>query len=100
MMTSTSEISGKASSGMRRKVQMPANTRKSVPVKTRKRFRAHQSIHRAITLHPSRSVQRYLLVGDGLTLFPGQDRDLARSTAVQFPRALVEAIPFVTEGYR
>ena len=48
--------------------QMPASTSRSVPVKTRKRLRAHQSIHREIMLHPSRRVDAELLAGDGLAV--------------------------------
>src|SRR5215471_11300469 len=97
MITSTSEISGKASSGMRRKDQMPANTRKSVPVKTRKRFRAHQSINREIMLHSSSRADGDLLVGDGLSVFSYKDRDLPRSTAPQLAGAFVDAPIFFWE---
>src|SRR5215469_8763370 len=97
MITSTSEMSGKASSGMRRNAQMPANTRKSVPVKTMKRFRAHQSIHREITLHPSRCAHGDLLIGDGLPVFSRKDRDLPCSTALKLPGAFVHAATFFRE---
>src|SRR5581483_3894593 len=51
-MTCTSEMSGRASSGMRLIDQMPANTSRATPVNTRKRFRAHHSIVRLITYMP------------------------------------------------
>src|SRR5205814_3249747 len=43
-ITWTSEISGTASSGVRVMAQIPDNVRTTVPVKTRNRFDAHQSI--------------------------------------------------------
>src|SRR5579872_4571292 len=97
-MTSTSEISGNASSGILRSAQIPTSTRKSVPVKTRKRFRAHQSIHRAIMLHPSRSAHAQLLAGDGLSIFLRQDCGLPRSSAFQHARSFVDAVAFVAES--
>src|ERR1700683_677247 len=100
MMTSTSEMSGRASSGICRKAQIPARTSSSVPVKTRKRFRAHQSIHREITSHPSRGVHAQLFTGDRLAIFFCDDRDLPFPTASEFARTLVYAIAFVTEVYR
>src|SRR5580704_10403800 len=99
MMTSTSEISGKASSGMRRNTQMPASTRKSVPVKTKKRLRVHQSIHRAITLHPSCCADRHLLAGDGLPVFPRKDRHLPRSAALKLAGTFVDARSLLGECY-
>src|SRR6266436_9085132 len=98
-MTSTSEISGKASSGMRRSPKMPASTRNSVPVKTRKRFRAHQSIHRAITLHSSRGVHTELFAGDSLAVFPRHNRDLPSSTAFKLAGTFVDARSFRSEEH-
>src|SRR5437867_10873747 len=100
MRTCTSEISGSASSGMRRSDQIPASTRSNVPVKMRKRFFAHQSIHRAITLHPSRGVHAQLLAGNGLPILLGDDRDLPRSAAVELRWSLVESVSFVAQGSR
>src|SRR5437867_2634779 len=91
MMTSTSEMSGNASSGIRRKDQIPASTSNSVPVNTRKRFRAQQSIHRAITLHPSRGGYGDLFAGDSLAVFPRQDRDLPGSPASKLAGTFVDA---------
>src|SRR5947208_2291078 len=45
-MTCTSEMSGRASSGTLCSDQMPASTRTSTPMKTRKRLLAHHSITR------------------------------------------------------
>src|SRR5882724_6691437 len=100
MMTCTSEISGNASSGIRRSDQIPASTRSSVPVKTRKRFFAHQSIHRAITLHSSRGVQAHLFAGDGLPVFLRDDGDLPRAAALELGRSFIKTIPFVGERNR
>src|SRR5256885_17245077 len=100
MMTCTSEISGSASSGIRRSDQIPASTRSSVPVKTRKRFFAHQSIHRAITLHSSGGVDAQLLTCDGLPILFRNDRDLPSSAAVELARPFIETIPFVAQGDR
>src|SRR6266446_4931996 len=97
MMTCTSEISGSASSGMRRIDQIPASTRSNVPVKTRKRFFAHQSIQRAITLHSSRGVDAQLLAGDGLAVLFRDDGDLPRPAAVELGRSFIKTIPFVRE---
>src|SRR5437899_12504700 len=100
MMTCTSEISGNASSGMRRSDQMPASTRSKVPVKTRNRFRAHQSIDRAITLHSSRGVEAQLLAGDGLGILLRHHSDLPSAAAVELERCFIMAIPFVAEADR
>src|SRR6266581_7047386 len=82
-MTWTSEMSGNASSGIRRSDQIPASTSSSVPVNTRKRFCAHQSIQREITLHSSRGVHAELFAGDDLPVLSRHDRDLPRSPAIQ-----------------
>src|SRR5215471_16882637 len=74
---------------------MPASTSMSVPVKTRKRLRAHHSIHRAITLHPSRRVDAELLVGYGLPVLLRDDRDLPGAAAAELPRSFVEAVTLV-----
>src|ERR1700692_2450772 len=53
-ITCTSEISGTASSGVRVIAQMPHTVRMTVPVNTRNRLAAHQSMIRSImTLAPS-----------------------------------------------
>src|ERR1043165_1845735 len=77
MMTCTSEMSGNASSGICRSDQIPVDTSRNVPVKTRKRFFAQQSIQREITSHSSRSVDAELLAGDGLSIFLRKDSDAA-----------------------
>src|SRR5436190_6734959 len=100
MMTCTSEISGNASSGIRRSDQIPASTRSSVPVKTRKRFIAHQSIQRAITLHSSRGVDAELLTGDGLAVLLRDDSDLPSAAAVEFACPLIKTIAFVAQADR
>src|ERR1700730_4875366 len=99
-ITSTSEMSGRASSGIWRKAQIPASTSSRVPVKTRKRFRAHQSIHRAITSHPSCGIHAQLLTGDGLTVLFCEDCDLPGSAASQLARPLIESVALVVERDR
>src|SRR5882762_4378372 len=97
-MTLTSEMSGNASSGIRRKDQIPASTSSSVPVNTRKRFCAHQSIQREITLHSSRGVHAELFAGDNLAVLFCKNRDLPRSAAVKPPECLIDSVAFFCEG--
>src|SRR6266567_8213469 len=97
MMTCTSEMSGNASKGIRRSDQIPASTRRSVPVNTRKRFRAHQSIQRAITLHASRGVHAELFAGHDLPVLFGDHRHLPRSPTVQLARSFIAPIAFFSE---
>src|SRR5467141_5270954 len=99
MITCTSEISGRASSGMRRRDQIPARTSSNVPVNTRKRFRAHQSIQLAITLHASRGVHAELFAGDDLPVLLCHDGDLPRSAAPELARSLIESVTFFGERY-
>src|SRR5487761_10823 len=98
MITSTSDMTGRASSGMRRSAQIPASTSRKVPVKTRKRLRAHASIHREITLHPSRGVHIQLLAGDRLSVLSREDCYLPSSAASQLARSLVNTVSFIAEG--
>src|SRR5579875_3090468 len=112
MITWTSEMSGSASSGMRRIAQIPASTRERVAAKTRNRFRAHQSIQRPImshapprrrgwayagSLHPSLYCDRHLLLGDGLTVFGCQHGDLPCPARLYLPGALINAAAFLAE---
>src|ERR1700682_4229128 len=90
-------MSGNASSGMRRKDQIPAKTSSRVPINTRKRFCAHQSIQREITLHSFRGVHAELFACDDLPVFLGDERDLPRSPAAQLTRSFIEPISFVSE---
>src|SRR5215831_8631050 len=99
-MTCTSEISGSASKGMFRNDQIPASTSRSVATKTRKRFSAHQSIQRAITLHPSRGVQTELFRGDGLAVLFRDDGNLPCTSALELGGALVDSVPFVGKSDR
>src|SRR6266852_5053821 len=100
IITSTSEMSGNASSGMRRRAQIPESTSRVVPMKTRKRFRAHQSIHREITSHPSRGVHAQLLGRDELTILFCEDCDLPGSAALKLSRTFIEAVALVAESDR
>src|SRR5512135_2087155 len=97
MMTWTSEISGKASSGMFRIEKIPASTSRRIPVKTRKRLRAHHSIHREITLHSSFCVHRELLGGHGLAVLLRHDRRLPGAAILQVAAAFVQAAALVFE---
>src|SRR6266566_946066 len=90
-------MSGSASSGIRRSDQIPASTSSSVPVNTRKRFCAHQSIQREITLHSSRGVHAELFAGDNLAVLLCKNRDLPSSTAVKLPWTLIESVAFFCE---
>src|SRR5580693_5701572 len=90
-------MSGKASRGIRRRDQIPASTSSSVPVNTRKRFCAHQSIQREITLHSSRGVHGELFAGDDLAVLLRKNRDLPRSAAVKLPWTLIESAAFFCE---
>src|ERR1700720_1014896 len=92
-------MSGNASSGMCRREQIPAITNSSVPMKTRKRFRAHQSIHREITSHASRRVHAQLLVRDELAILLCEDCDLPGSAALKLSRTLIETVTLVAESY-
>src|SRR5215469_5994809 len=98
-ITCTSEISGSASKGMFRNDQIPASTSRNVATKTRKRFCAHQSIQRAITLHPSRGVQAELLRRNRLSILFRNDGYLPRSAAVELNRAFVIPVSFVRQGH-
>src|SRR6476661_6548146 len=63
-ITCTSEISGTASSGVRVIAQMPHTVRMTVPVNTRNRLAAHQSMIRSImTIAPSLDACRGSLRG-------------------------------------
>src|SRR2546422_4935804 len=93
IITSTSEMSGNASSGMRRRAQIPASTSRSVPMKTRKRFRAHQSIHREITLHASFGVHRELFGAEHLPAATHDDADLPGSPGLEDTIPLVMPLP-------
>src|ERR1700730_2630506 len=89
---------GSASKGILRNDQIPASTSSSVPVNTRKRICAHQTIQREITLHSSRGIHAELFAGDDLPVLLGKNRDLPRSPAVEFPRTLIESVAFFGES--
>src|SRR5579884_2993373 len=97
MMTSTSEMSGNASRGMCCMDQMPASTSRSVPVKTKKRLRAHHSIQRLITLHSSPGAHGQLLGSNGLPAFLGCNTDLPGASAAEIARAFVHASALVAQ---
>src|SRR5882757_9779095 len=91
-------MSGNASRGIWRRAQIPVSTSRTVPMKTRKRFCAHQSIHREITLHTSRGVHAELLGRDDLSIFFCEDGDLPGSAAIQLPRTFIEPVALVAES--
>src|SRR5438093_12005295 len=91
-------MSGNASRGIWRRAQIPVSTSRTVPMKTRKRFCAHQSIHREITLHASRGVHAQLLGGDELPTLFCEDGDLPGSTAFQLSRTFIEAVALVAQS--
>src|SRR5260370_37147575 len=70
-----------------------------VPMKTRKRFRAHHSIHWEITSHPSRGIHAHLLGRDELAILFCQDGDLPGSAALKLSRTFIQAVAFVAKTY-
>src|SRR5260370_41956041 len=90
-------MSGNASRGIWRRAQIPVSTSRTVPMKTRKRFCAHQSIHREMTLHASRSVHAQLLGRDELPILFCQYCDLPCSAATKLSRTLIETVALVAE---
>src|SRR5262249_48012908 len=99
IITCTSDMSGRASRGIRRILHKPASSRTSVPVKTRKRLRAHQSIQRVITHMPPSASDGELLLGDGLIRFGRQDGDLPGPAHLHLARAFVAAAALVAERH-
>src|SRR5260370_12047915 len=99
MITCTSEMSGRASRGIRFMDQMPAITSRKVPVNTRNRLRAHHSMVQLITLHPSCSVHRELLGRDYSSVLASDNRDLPRPARSQITLAFIQTIAFVAEIY-
>src|SRR5438477_10925598 len=96
-ITWTSEMSGRASRGTRCKDHMPAKTSRKVPVKTRKRLRAHQSIQRAIMLHSPFRAHRQLLAHKGLPVLLRDDSDLPGTTAFELALTFIVAGTFVAQ---
>src|SRR5579883_3245633 len=97
MMTWTSEMSGRASSGMCPMDQIPAITRRNVPVNTKKRLCAHHSMIQLITLHSSCSVHRELLARDHSAVLTGNDRNLPSPARAQLALAFIKAVALVGE---
>src|SRR5438445_12669578 len=98
MITSTSEMSGNASSGIWRRDKIPVSTSRTVPMKTRKRFCAHQSIHREITLHASRGIHAQFLARDELAILFCEDGDLPCSAALKLSLTFIETVALVAEA--
>src|SRR5438874_2741334 len=86
-ITCTSEISGTASSGVFVIAQMPQTVRMTVPVNTRNRFDAHQSMVRSIMTEALRSTpsrpslcrHRQLLLPEALAVLHDIDGDVPRA---------------------
>src|SRR5438128_7319748 len=97
IMTWTSEMSGRASSGIRFIDQMPSITSRNVPVNTRKRLCAHQSMIQPITLHASCRVHSDLLVGDRGSMLARGNRYLPGSAGTQIPFAFVKSVTLVRQ---
>src|SRR5437879_9307052 len=91
-------MSGNASRGIWRRAQIPVSTSRTVPMKTRKRFCAHQSIHREITLHAARGIHAQLLARDELAILFCEDGDLPSSAAIKLSRSFIETVALVAEG--
>src|SRR5713226_2417667 len=92
IITCTSEMSGRASSGIFLRDQIPAMTSRKVPVKTRKRFPTHHSMTREIISHPPFGSDGGLLRGDHLTVFHDRDRDLPGAAGLQGSWPFVESV--------
>src|SRR5713101_7539103 len=97
-ITWTSEISGTASSGVRVIAQMPHTVRTTVPVNTRNRLAAHQSMIRSImTFAPSLDApgllrgQRQLLLADFLAALFHAHGDVPLAGHHDVPRSHVHA---------
>src|SRR5205807_9946295 len=93
-------MSGNASRGMGRRAQIPESTSRIVPMKTRNRFCAHQSIHREITLHTSRGVHAQLFGSDELAILFCENCDLPGSAAIKLSRTFIEPVALVAESDR
>src|SRR6266849_1519719 len=94
IITSTSEMSGNASRGIWRRAQIPVSTSRTVPMKTRKRFCAQQSIHREITLHASRGIHAQLLGRDDFPILFCEDGGLQCSADIKLSRPFIEPVAF------
>src|SRR5689334_22949982 len=97
MITCTSEISGRASSGMCPMDQIPAMTRRNVPVKTRNRLWAHHSMIQLITLHSSCCVHTQVFAGDDGAVLKSRNRHLPSAARLQLSLTFIEAVPFVRQ---
>src|SRR5579875_1657665 len=98
-MTCTSEISGSASRGMCRIAQIPAKSSSNVPVKTKKRFRAHQSTRRLTISHTSRDVHGPLLARNHCPVFLREDRHLPHTPRWQFSLSFINSSASVGKRY-
>src|SRR5260370_20943978 len=99
MITCTSEMSGRASRGIRFMDQMPAITSRKVPVNTRNRLRAHHSMIQLITLHPSCSVHRELLGHDYSSVLASDNRDLPRPAPSQITLSFIQHLACLPSIY-
>src|SRR5689334_11238357 len=92
MITCTSDMSGRASSGMLLSDQMPASTTATVPEKTRNRLLAHHSMIREIMSHASCGIHRQLLADNGAAILLARHGDLPRAAGAEFYGAFVHTV--------
>src|ERR1700693_3825821 len=97
-ITWTSEMSGRASSGIFLSDQMPARTSSKVPVKTRNRLLAHQSITREImATFPFVFGTQFLGCKDSSAL-DRRDGELPRAFTIEICSAFVNAAALLAQG--
>src|SRR5258708_38718507 len=101
MMTWTSEMSGRASRGIRFRDQIPDNTSPATAIKTKKRFALHQSITRSIiaSSHRHRAGHRRvkLLIGEWLAILASSDSNKPSATALQIDIPRVRAVALISQ---
>src|SRR5579859_4688680 len=97
MMTCTSEMSGRASRGIRCMDQMPASVRTETPAKTTKRLCSHHSIIREIMLHPSFGIESEMPGADHAPVLLRSERYLPGAAGTKLARAFIHAAALVGE---
>src|SRR5437867_10582222 len=95
MITCTSEISGRASSGIWPMDQIPASVSSNTPVKTRNRLCAHHSMIREIMIHTPRGIQCHLLAGNRLPILLRADAHLPSAAGAEVTFSFVHSAAFV-----
>src|SRR5579872_95182 len=95
MITCTSDMSGRASSGMLLSDQIPASTTTRVPEKTRKRLFAHHSMIREIMSHTSCGIDGQLLAKNGAPVLLSGHGDLPGACGAKIHAALIQTVALV-----